>query len=271
MKRTVLISIKIDTHPLQIHTARILMAGAMATHKAVMMPTMLTRKTRTTLIPMGEHIRLNSRRTMIPMLSITINSNNNSNHHGKCLHGTDRSGTVVKHIEVKNEKSIDGPIFRACLFAVSPPTQICSTSPFYRIFPPEYLVVSLDSLPLPQCFNSFDGIAIQRIDHQFFLKNICCSNTVSDLNKRWHATCTPPLQIMQSSVSFPRTRPESIRDNGSWISSRETRMSITNRDVALEVHDLVYGEPSTGTNNESILATLERLYEPNAGKIYMAS
>jgi hypothetical protein len=43
-------------------------------------------------------------------------------------------------------------------------------------------------------------------------------------------------------------------------------MSITNRDVALEVHDLVYGEAPTGANNTSILATLERLYEPNASE-----
>lgn len=49
-------------------------------------------------------------------------------------------------------------------------------------------------------------------------------------------------------------------------------MSITNRDVALEVHDLVYGEPSRtssstmGTDNESIMSTLERLYEPNASE-----
>jgi hypothetical protein len=71
---------------------------------------------------------------------------------------------------------------------------------------------------------------------------------------------------MQSSVSFPRTRPDSIRDSSSWLSGRETRMSITNRDVALEVHDLVYGEASTGTDNASILATLEKLYEPNASE-----
>lgn len=69
---------------------------------------------------------------------------------------------------------------------------------------------------------------------------------------------------MQSSVSFPRTRRESVRDNSSWNSGRETRLSVTQRDVALEVHDLVYGEPLTSTDNESILSTLERLYEPNA-------
>lgn len=79
------------------------------------------------------------------------------------------------------------------------------------------------------------------------------------------ATTTTTPQ-MQSSVSFPRTRPDSIRDSSSWLSGRETRMSITNRDVALEVHDLVYGEASTGTDNTSILATLERLYEPNASE-----
>jgi hypothetical protein len=43
-------------------------------------------------------------------------------------------------------------------------------------------------------------------------------------------------------------------------------MSITNRDVALEVHDLVYGEASMGTDNASILTTLEKLYEPNASE-----
>ena len=86
--------------------------------------------------------------------------------------------------------------------------------------------------------------------------------TGGDKNTGLHATTTE----MQSSVSFPRTRPDSIRDSSSWISGRERLMSVSNRDVALEVHDLVYGEP-TGTDNDSILATLERLYEPNAGEL----
>jgi len=43
-------------------------------------------------------------------------------------------------------------------------------------------------------------------------------------------------------------------------------MSITNRDVALEVHDLVYGELSAGADSASVLSMLERLYEPNASE-----
>lgn len=78
---------------------------------------------------------------------------------------------------------------------------------------------------------------------------------------------------MQSTVSFPRTRPESIRDSGSWRGSfvfnqsgRDRRISITNRDVALEVHDLVYGPPAAHSSYSKVLSSLERLYEPNAGK-----
>ncbi|PVG03497.1 hypothetical protein CPB86DRAFT_869424 [Serendipita vermifera] len=72
---------------------------------------------------------------------------------------------------------------------------------------------------------------------------------------------------MQSTVSFPRSRRESLRETGSWISGRERGISTTNREVALEVHDLVYGTPSpttTPTDSDVVLANLERLYEPNA-------
>jgi hypothetical protein len=85
----------------------------------------------------------------------------------------------------------------------------------------------------------------------------------------WYAQVGDRPLIMQSTVSFPRSRRESLRETGSWISGRERRISTTNRDVALEVHDLVYGTPSPTTaplNNDIVLANLERLYEPNAGE-----
>lgn len=44
------------------------------------------------------------------------------------------------------------------------------------------------------------------------------------------------------------------------------RTSLTNRDVALEVHDLVYGAAATSAAKETTLFNLERLYEPNASE-----